>query len=190
MVPNRVGPGRHAGGGCRARQTARSLSRGGASVDNAAMMKTLHRWLVPIPVALALCAPASAADYEAGQIWSVKGRAQDPDPQVLILKVEPGTPVGDVIFVAAGGLKLCLPKGKCGIMFSPLAMSKEALDRSVKELVTRVGAVSDEERARFQLEKGYQFWKDGIAKGAPVTITVPLAEALDQMEGGAKIQVK
>jgi hypothetical protein len=32
-------------------------------------------------------------------------------------------------------------------------------------------------------------WKDGIAKGAAVTI-MPLADALDQIEGGSKIQVK
>ena len=57
------------------------------------------------------------------------GREKDPDPQVLVLRVERGTPVGDVVFVAAGGVKLCLPNGKCGDTFSPLAMSKEALER-------------------------------------------------------------
>ena len=154
------------------------------------MMQTARKLLAAFPAVLAIAATATAADFEAGQIWSVKGRAKDPDPQVLILRVEPGTPVGDVVFVAAGGVKLCLPNGKCGDMFSPLAISKAALDRSVKELVSRVGAVSDTERARFEFEKGYQFWKDGVARGARVTITVPLAEALDEMEGGAKIQVK
>lgn len=154
-------------------------------------MKTASRMLAAFPVALAISFAAAAADYEPGQIWSIKGRTKDPDPQVLILRVEPGTPVGDVVFVAAGGLKLCLPNGKCGDMFSPLAVSKEALDKSVKELVGRAPPpATDEERARFQFEKGYEFWKEGVAKGARVTITVPLADALDEMEGGAKIQVK
>ena len=102
---------------------------------------------------------------------------------MLVLRVEPKSPVGEVVFVAVAGLKLCLPTGECGGGFSPLAMSKQALDRSVKELVGKAEQVPD-------FEKGYQFWKDGLAKGAPVTITVPLAEALDQIEGGAKIQVK
>jgi hypothetical protein len=147
--------------------------------------------LAALPVALAISFAAAAADYEAGQIWSIKGRAKDPAPEALILRVEPGTPVGDVVFIAVAGVKLCLPNGKCGDMFSPLAVSKEALDKSVKELVGRAPPPStDEERARLQFDKGYEFWKEGVAKGARVTITVPLAEALDEMEGGAKIQVK
>jgi len=144
-----------------------------------------------IAAALAISATVTAADYEAGQIWSAKGREKDPDPQVLILRVEPKTPVGEVVFVAAGGVKLCLPDGKCGDLFSPLAMTKAALDRSVKEQVGRVDPASSfQQRAQFQFERGYQSWKDGVAKGAPVTVTVPLAEALDQIEGGSKIQVK
>ena len=152
------------------------------------------RHLLPravITAALAISAAATAADYEAGQIWSAKGREKDPDPQVLVLRVEPKTPVGEVVFVAAGGLKLCLPDGKCGDLFSPLAMTKAALDRSVKEQVGRIDPASSfQQRAQFQFERGYQSWKDGVAKGAPVTVTVPLAEALDQIEGGSQIQVK
>jgi hypothetical protein len=143
-------------------------------------MRTHHLLLA---TALMIPAVAAAADYEAGQIWSANGRKQDPDPKVLILRVESETPVGEVIFVAADGLKLCLPNGQCGGAFSPLAMSKQALDRSVKELTGKADRLPD-------FEKGYQFWKDGVAKGALVTITVPLAEALDQIEGGTKIQVK
>jgi hypothetical protein len=154
------------------------------------MMKTAYRMLAAFPVALAISAAAAAADYEPGQIWSIKARAKDPDPQVLILRVEAGTPVGDVVFVAVGGVKLCLPGGKCGDMFSPIAITKEALDNSVKAFVGPAPQPTDKERERFQFEKGYEFWKEGIAKGARVTITVPLAQALDEMEGGAKIQVK
>jgi hypothetical protein len=153
-------------------------------------MRTLHLIAAAIPAALVISGAAAAADYEVGQIWRVIGRSGDPDPQVLILRVEPKTPVGEVVFVAAGGVKLCLPDGKCGDTFSPLAMSKAALDRSVKELIGRNDDAGFRDRPQFQLAQGYQFWKDGIAKGVPVTITVPLAEALDQIEGGAKIQVK
>lgn len=155
-------------------------------------MRTLQPLLhAAIAAALAISTAAAAADYEAGQVWSAKGRAKDPDAQVLILRVEPKTPVGEVIFVAAGGLKLCLPDGQCGDLFSPLAMTKSALDRSVKEQVGQIDPASSfQQRAQFQFERGYQSWKDGVAKGAPVTVTVPLAEALDQIEGGSKIQVK
>ena len=154
-------------------------------------MRKHHVLLAVLPAALMLGTAAVAADYEVGQIWSAKGRAKDPDPQVLILRVEPKTPVGEVVFVAAGGVKLCLPDGKCGDLFSPIAMTKAALDRSVKEQVGRVDPASSfQERAQFQFDRGYQAWKDGVAKGARVTVTVPLAEALDEIEGGAKIQVK
>jgi hypothetical protein len=153
-------------------------------------MKIAYRMLVAFPTALAISA-AAAADFEAGQIWSAKGREKDPDPQVLVLQVEKGTPVGEVVFVAAGGVKLCLPNGQCGDTFSPLAMSKDALERSVKTLVGKLNDPSVvQQRPQYDLAKGLQFWKDGIAKGAPVTITVPLAEALEEIEGGAKIQVK
>jgi len=138
---------------------------------------------VAVPAALLVAANAAAADFEAGQIWSAIGREKDPDPRVLVLRVEPKGPAGEVVFVAAAGLKLCLPNGQCGGAFSPLAMSKQALDRSVKELVGKADKVPD-------FTQGYQFWLDGVARGAPVTITVPLAEALDEIEGGAKIQVK
>lgn len=170
MVPNRVAPaaGRTVGGR--------------VAADNAGMKNAILLYAA-VPAALLLAAAAAAADFEAGQIWSARGREKDPDPQVLILRVEPKTPVGEVVFVAAAGLKLCLPSGPCGAAFSPLAMSKPALERSVKALVGKAEKVPD-------FEKGYQFWLDGVAKGAPVTITVPLAEALDEIEGGAKIQVK
>jgi hypothetical protein len=152
-------------------------------------MKTAYRMLAAFPAVLAIS--AAAADFEAGQIWSAKGREKDPDPQVLVLQVEKSTPVGEVVFVAAGGVKLCLPNGQCGDTFSPLAMSKDALERSVRTLVGKLNDPSVvQQRPQYDLAKGLQFWKDGIAKGAPVTITVPLAEALEEIEGGAKIQVK
>ena len=134
-----------------------------------------------------------AADYEVGQIWSAKGSEKDPGPAGAR---SCGSSTKDAgrrgVFVAAGGVKLCLPNGKCGDTFSPLAMSKAALERSVKELIGRSMTRLDRPAARpkYQFAKGYQGWKEGVAKGAPVTITVPLAEALDQIEGGAKIQVK
>jgi hypothetical protein len=153
-------------------------------------MKTAYRMLVAFPAVLAISA-AAAADFEAGQIWSAIGRVKDPDPQVLILLVERESPVGEVVFVAAGGVKLCLPNGECGDTFSPLAMSKSALERSVKTLINKFDDPTPvQQNPKYQLAKGYQGWKEGVAKGAPVTITVPLAEALDEIEGGAKIQVK
>jgi len=145
------------------------------------MTQTL-RFLLAAMAALALGA-TFAADYEVGPVWSAKGREKDSEPRLTILKVERGTPVGDVVFVAVTGVRICLPSGACGDVFSPLAMSKPAVDQSIKEQIGRIDRLPD-------FEKGYQFWKDGIARGAPVTIGVPLAEALDQIEGGSKIEVK
>jgi hypothetical protein len=146
-------------------------------------MRTLHVLLAALPAALTLGTAALAADFEVGQIWSAKGREKDPDPKLIVLKIERGEAVGDVVFIAIGGVKVCLPSGQCGDVFTPLAISKRALDRSVKEQIGRSDQLPD-------FEKGYQFWQDGRAKGAAVTIDVPLAEALDQIEGGSKIQVK
>ena len=80
-------------------------------------MKTAYRMLAAFPAALAI-STAAAVDFEVGQIWSATGREKDPDPQVLILQVERDSPVGEVVFVAAGGVKLCLPNGECGDTFS------------------------------------------------------------------------
>jgi hypothetical protein len=146
-------------------------------------MRTFHALLAALPAALTLGTAAFAADFEVGQIWSAKGRAKDPDPKLIILKIERVPAIGEVVFIALAGVQICLPSGQCGDVFTPLAMSKRALDQSVKEQIGQSDQLPD-------FEKGYQFWKDGVAKGAPVTITVPLAEALDQIEGGAKIQVK
>jgi hypothetical protein len=146
-------------------------------------MRTRHALLAALPAALTLVTAAFAADFEVGQIWSAKGRTKDPDPKLIILKIERAPPIGEVVFIAVAGVKVCLPSGQCGDVFTPLAMSKRALDQSVKEQIGRSDQLPD-------FEQGYQFWKDGRAKGAPVTIEVPLADALDQIEGGAKIQVK
>jgi hypothetical protein len=145
-------------------------------------MRTPFALLAAVAATFALDT-AAAADFEAGQIWSAKARQKDPDPKVLVLRVDTGSKAGDVVFIAVAGVQICLPTGQCGAAFSPLAMSKRALDASVIEQVGRTDKLPD-------FEKGYQSWKEGVAKGAPVTITVPLAEALDQLEGGAKIQVK
>jgi len=146
-------------------------------------MRTLHVLLAALPAALTLGTAALAADFEVGQIWSAKGREKDPDPKLIVLRIERGEAVGDVVFIAIAGVKVCLPSGQCGDVFTPLAISKRALDRSVKEQIGHSDQLPD-------FEKGYQFWKDGRAKGAAVTIDVPLADALDQIEGGSKIQVK
>ena len=119
-----------------------------------------------------------AKDYEPGQIWKAKGRAKDPDPRVVILKVERGSPAGDVVFIAVDGLKLCLPNGECGGAFFPLAMSVEALDASVLELIGHTDKLPD-------VTKGYEFWQEGIKKGIPVTNKVPLSQVLDGIEGGS-----
>jgi hypothetical protein len=146
-------------------------------------MRKLHALLAALPAALALGTAAFAADYEVGQIWSAKGRAQDPEPKLIVLKIERVEAIGDVVFIAVAGVKVCLPSGQCGDVFTPLAISKRALDQSVKEQIGRSDQLPD-------FEKGYQFWKDGRTRGAAVTIDVPLADALDQIEGGSKIQVK
>ena len=146
-------------------------------------MRALHRLFAAISIVFLIGAPPAAADFEAGQVWSAKGRAKDHAPQLLILKLEPRTPVGDVVLIQIKGVQICLPNGQCGDQFSPLAISKSALDQSVNELLGNTDQIPD-------FAEGYRFWKDGIAKGAPVTITVPLADALDQIEGGSKIQVK
>jgi hypothetical protein len=119
----------------------------------------------------------AAKDYEPGQIWKAKGRAKDPDPKVIILKVERGSPVGDVVFIAVDGLKICLPNGECGGAFFPLAMSVEALDESVLEPIGRTDKLPD-------VTQGYEFWKQGLKKGIPVTNKVPLSQVLDSIEGG------
>jgi hypothetical protein len=138
------------------------------------------RYVLAALAGLAACLVSiavAAKDYEPGQIWKAKGRDKDPDPKVIILKVERGSPVGDVVFIAVDGLKLCLPSGECGGAFHPLAMSVEALDESVLEPIGRTDKLPD-------FTKGYEFWKDGLKKGIPVTNTVPLSQVLDGIEGG------
>jgi len=120
----------------------------------------------------------AAKDYEPGQIWKAKGRPKDPDPKVIILKVERGSPVGDVVFIAVDGLKICLPNGECGGAFFPLAMSVEALDESVLEPIGRTDKLPD-------VTGGYEFWKQGVEKGIPVTNKAPLSQVLDGIESGS-----
>ena len=125
----------------------------------------------------------AAKDYEPGQVWKAKGRAKDPDPKVIILQVERGSPVGDVVFIAVDGIYICAPNGGCGGAFHPLAMSVEALDESVVEPIGRTDNLPD-------FTKGYEFWREGLKKGIPVTNTVPLADVLDGIERGSMRESK
>ena len=155
--------------------------------DNATAMRTLDRLLQAIPTALVLSASRRrGVTSKPARSGRRRAAPKDHAPQLLVLQARAPHAgrrrgAGSQITGASGS---ACRTGKCGDQFSPLAISKSALDQSVDQLLGNTRSVARLRR------RATGSGKTGIAKGAPVTITVPLADALDQIQGGSKIQVK
>lgn len=110
--------------------------------------------------------------YQVGQRWSIKGRPKDPQPEIVIGRIDQG-PRGDIVHVSVLGVRIANPHSPAGVNTEVphLPMDAAALDASVIAL-QGTGKTAD------NFEEGYAEWRK--AEGG--AFTIPLAECLDVLE--------
>ena len=142
------------------------------------MLKNQLRWL-GCCVMLAAAGGALAENYEVGQVWSYKTRPQEPNSQVLILRIDNTSKLGQVIFIGLTNLRIQHPSGKViPPAISALPFTKDALDQSVIKLVGKTDKL-------MKSEFGYQKWKEAQFAGKrPPTYVKPVAEIVAALENG------
>jgi hypothetical protein len=117
-------------------------------------------------------------EFSVGQVWTCVGRAEDPDPRLVIGRMERLGELGVVAHVQIMGVKVYTPTALTGyshyIGHAPFAL--DALRRSIKDVVgeTTVEALTD-------FETGYQAWKradDGGVWDVPVSEMLAIIESV------------
>jgi hypothetical protein len=109
-------------------------------------------------MALAAGAPAQKHDFRPGQVWTFHLDSGEPAATLTVLKVETLEKVGEVVHISVSAVRV--PGGVTSIGHLP--MSRDALDRSVLELVRTEKKPAD--------LGGYESWKS--AKGGVFTTSV------------------
>lgn len=121
---------------------------------------------------------AAAENYEVGQIWSYKTRAQEPYSTLMILRIDNTSELGPVIFIGLKEVRVKHPSGKVFPSMSPLPFRKEALDRSVTQLLGKADKLMPS-------DFGYMKWKEAQRAGkTPPTYAKPVADIIDGLEHG------
>jgi hypothetical protein len=126
-------------------------------------------------LALSLSAPAAAAEYAVGDVWTFKARPHEPTAKVAIAHVERSSPEGEVFFVYLLDVKLQLkgPPART-LAYGSVAVKRSALDASV---IKRVEAGT-----KYPYQSGYATWKDLLEKHRVGAYDKPLADLLEHLE--------
>jgi hypothetical protein len=127
---------------------------------------------------LAGCEAQKPPELAPGQVWSYDNRSREGASTVQILHVERGTPMGDIYFVSVRALNVQLSGRKMRFTeIWPLVFTQEALSKSVRSLQW----TEKVERPYFKyLDLWWREAREG--RGAERTFSVPVKEALDQIE--------
>ena len=118
--------------------------------------------------------PVDVADekYKPGQVWSYKTRAGEVDSTATVCRVD-SFGMGDVtIHVFFDGIQILSASGKAYTEVTHAPISKEAMDRSVTQLIRDGVPLPDYEGA-------YKVWLNEDGAGV---FCITLAEILDVLE--------
>lgn len=118
--------------------------------------------------------PVAVTDekYKPGQVWNYETRAGESDSTVTVCRVD-SFGKGDVtIHVWFDSVQIIVPLGEPSSTVTHAPVSKEAMDRSVTQLILEGATIPDYEEA-------YNVWLDNEGSGV---FTVTLAEVLDLIE--------
>lgn len=120
-----------------------------------------------------LAAQAGGRDLRVGQEWRFRARTQDPDPRLVIDKLETLPKAGDVVHVTIRGVRIRNPHASNGYSdtIGHMPFSRAAIESSITTLLQDSVALPD-------FEDGYQEWQK--AQGGVFTVSV--VEGLEFME--------
>jgi hypothetical protein len=129
---------------------------------------------------LALAAPAQAIDFQVGQAWSYRARANEQASQIYIVRIDRDLGSRPIFHVYVDGLKLKNPLIEGGVQdhLVHLPLSQEALDASVVAMVQANAALPD-------ISEGYDVWRSAFLEGRAGVFTMPLSDAIQYIENAS-----
>ncbi len=113
--------------------------------------------------------------FKPGQEWKYETRVGEEKSTLKILKVENDEKLGIIVHVCIENVKIIDSTGKEHNEIGHLPYGKEALEKSVMELLNENGDLPD-------YQEGYQTWKESFDKGKAGIWTVEVKEAVSAME--------
>jgi hypothetical protein len=115
--------------------------------------------------------------FQAGQKWRFSGRLQDPEPILIILKIEPGEKTSNIIHISVTGIHINNPKAPGGFTsdIAHLPFDEATLRKNVTEFLSRDNSLPE-------FQESYDIWREASDQGKAKVFTIPVAEAVDILE--------
>lgn len=117
--------------------------------------------------------------FRAGQVWSIKTPAEQPNAKLTVLRVERYDKVGTVVHVAISDVVFA--GGQTRISHLPFAES--AIAESVTTLERESAPIPD-------FAEGYRLWREAFDSGKGGVFTIPVADFLAGATRAAAEQVR
>lgn len=118
---------------------------------------------------------SSKPKFHAGQVWTFKAPAGQPNARLEVLKVEDGGPLGTIVHIALSGVQY--GDGQSRIPHLPFAES--AIEKSVVALERDSGPVGE-------YAEGYRLWREAFDSGKGGVFTISVAEAFEAVTSIAR----
>jgi hypothetical protein len=130
-------------------------------------------WLLSLAAILPMTSGPQEKLLKVGQEWQFQGRTGDPQPTLVIDRIEQIPNVGEVVHVSVRGVHIRNPHAPGGFsdQLPHMPLSRSAVEKSITKLLHDSVALPG-------YEEGYNQWM--AAHGGVFTITVQ--EALDFVE--------
>ena len=125
--------------------------------------------------------------FKVGQIWKYQNRTDEDNSKITILKVEKYNDNEIVIHIYVNGIKIKneLRPNEISEEIGHLPMSKESMNKSVKNLVSENNKLPD-------YKEGYKNWKEAFDKKEGGIFTIEIKEAVkfveETMKSGKKTE--
>jgi hypothetical protein len=128
--------------------------------------------------ALAAALPAQAIEFKPGQIWAYQTRPGEEASKLYLARIDRGLGSRALFHLYIDGLQLKNPKFSGGVQdhLVHLPISREALEASVTELLQSDAVMPD-------ISEGYALWLLSFEQGQAGVFTIPVAQAIQHIEG-------
>lgn len=122
-------------------------------------------------------APAVAASFDVGQLWSYRTRPGEEDSRVYIARVDRDFGSKAIYHLYIDGLKLKNPMLEGGVQdhLVHVPVSKEALEASVISLIQSDVTPPD-------ISEGYVIWREAFLNGQAGVFTISLQQIVQYIE--------
>ena len=132
------------------------------------------------------CNPATeekSVQFQVGQKWKFSGRLQDPEPRLVIGKIDFNDKTGNIIHVSVTGVRYKDPEAEGGFSsyIGHLPFNEEALRKSVTEIIS-------ENNSFPEFQEGYNIWKEAFDQGEAGAFNISVAETVELLEITLKLQ--